>query len=93
MRGSLRVTDILRVSSRDEAFGCHTIMRRLTYRVPSLFLISINPYKDLGLYTPQIVAAYRKKRRDEAVPHIFATAERAWVQMGEERECQSILIT
>jgi len=58
-----------------------------------LFLISINPYKDLGLYTPQIVAAYRKKRRDEAAPHIFATAERAWVQMGEERECQSILIT
>ena len=33
------------------------------------------------------------KRRDESPPHIFAVAERAWVNMGEERENQSILIT
>lgn len=32
-------------------------------------------------------------RRDENPPHIFAVAERAWVNMGEERENQSILIT
>ena len=36
---------------------------------------------------------YRGKRRDENPPHIFAVAERAWVNMGEERENQSILIT
>jgi myosin protein heavy chain len=56
-------------------------------------LVAINPYTQLPLYTDAIVATYRNKRRDENAPHIFAIAERAWVNMGEERENQSILIT
>jgi len=59
----------------------------------SLFLISLNPYRSLPIYTSQIVAQYRTRRREENVPHIFAVAERAWQQIGEERESQSILIT
>ena len=58
-----------------------------------LFLISLNPYRPLPIYTPRIIAQYRNKRRDENPPHIFAVAERAWQQIGEERESQSILIT
>lgn len=59
----------------------------------SLFLISLNPYRSLPIYTSRIVAQYRTRRREENVPHIFAVAERAWQQIGEERESQSILIT
>ncbi|TXT15044.1 uncharacterized protein COLE_01237 [Cutaneotrichosporon oleaginosum] len=59
----------------------------------SLFLISLNPYRPLPIYTPKIIAQYRTKRREENPPHIFAIAERAWQQIGEERESQSILIT
>ncbi|TFY78541.1 hypothetical protein EWM64_g5472 [Hericium alpestre] len=58
-----------------------------------LFLVAINPYQTLPLYTDAIVQQYRNKRRDENPPHVFAIAERAWVNMGEERENQSILIT
>lgn len=58
-----------------------------------LFLVAINPYQTLPLYTDAIVQQYRSKRRDENPPHIFAVAERAWISMGEERENQSILIT
>jgi Myosin head (motor domain) len=58
-----------------------------------LFLVAINPYQSLPLYSDTIVQQYRNKRRDENPPHIFAVAERAWVNMGEERENQSILIT
>ena len=53
----------------------------------------MNPYRPLPIYTPRIVAQYRQKRREENPPHIFAVAERAWQQVGEERESQSILIT
>ena len=59
-----------------------------------LFLVAMNPYKQLpNLYSDKSVAQYRGRRRDENAPHIFAIAERAWVSMGEERENQSILIT
>lgn len=58
-----------------------------------LFLVAINPYQNLSLYSDAIIQQYRSKRRDENPPHIFAIAERAWINMGEERENQSILIT
>jgi myosin heavy chain 9/10/11/14 len=58
-----------------------------------LFLVAINPYTQLPLYTDAIIEQYRNKRRDDNGPHIFAIAEQAWVNMGEERENQSILIT
>lgn len=58
-----------------------------------LFLVAINPYQNLPLYSDSIIQQYRSHRRDENPPHIFAIAERAWVNMGEERENQSILIT
>ena len=58
-----------------------------------LFLVAINPYQNLPLYSDSIIQQYRSRRRDESPPHIFAIAERAWVNMGEERENQSILIT
>jgi myosin protein heavy chain len=58
-----------------------------------LFLVAINPYQTLPLYSDAIIHQYRGRRKVENPPHIFAIAERAWVNMGDERENQSILIT
>ncbi|KAH9925965.1 nonmuscle myosin heavy chain b [Fomitopsis serialis] len=70
-----------------------TFLNEASVTYSGLFLVAINPYQHLPLYSDAIVHQYRGKRRDENPPHIFAIAERAWINMGEERENQSILIT
>lgn len=92
-----RVDDIADLTFLNEASVVHNLRLRYgsgaIYTYSGLFLVAINPYQSLPLYTDAIVHQYRGKRRDENPPHIFAIAERAWVNMGEERENQSILIT
>ncbi|WVN90734.1 uncharacterized protein L203_105976 [Cryptococcus depauperatus CBS 7841] len=91
------VEDIADLTHLNEASVINNLRTRYTaggiYTYSGLFLISLNPYRPLPIYTPKIVAQYRGKRREENPPHIFAVAERAWQQIGEERESQSILIT
>ncbi|KAG8694294.1 hypothetical protein FRC08_008580, partial [Ceratobasidium sp. 394] len=92
-----RVDDIADLTFLNEASVVHNLRLRYgsgaIYTYSGLFLVAINPYTSLPLYTDAIVQQYRAKRRDENAPHIFGIAERAWVNMGEERENQSILIT
>lgn len=92
-----RVEDIADLTFLNEASVVHNLRLRYgsgaIYTYSGLFLVAINPYQNLPLYTDAIISQYRSKRRDENPPHIFAVAERAWVNMGEERENQSILIT
>ncbi|KAJ3931027.1 MAG: nonmuscle myosin heavy chain b [Lentinula lateritia] len=92
-----RVDDIADLTFLNEASVVHNLRLRFgsgaIYTYSGLFLVAVNPYQSLPLYSDAIVHQYRSKRRDENAPHIFAVAERAWVNMGEERENQSILIT
>ncbi|KAG8835466.1 hypothetical protein FRC17_003033 [Serendipita sp. 399] len=92
-----RVDDIADLTFLNEASVVHNLRLRYLsgaiYTYSGLFLVAINPYTQLPLYTDAIIEQYRNRRRDENAPHIFAIAERAWVSMGEERENQSILIT
>ncbi|KAF8657591.1 hypothetical protein AX16_002172 [Volvariella volvacea WC 439] len=92
-----RVEDIADLTFLNEASVVHNLRLRYgseaIYTYSGLFLVAINPYQSLPLYSDAIIQQYRGKRRDENPPHIFAVAERAWVNMGDERENQSILIT
>lgn len=43
--------------------------------------MAINPYKWLPVYQKEVMAAYQRKRRSEAPPHIFAVADSALQDM------------
>ena len=43
-----------------------------------LFCVTVNPYKWLPVYNPEVVAAYRGKKRQEAPPHIFSISDNAY---------------
>ncbi|XP_060945792.1 myosin-4-like [Limanda limanda] len=65
----------------------------MIYTYSGLFCVTVNPYKWLPVYNPEVVKAYRGKKRMEVPPHIFALSDNAYQSMLTDRENQSILIT
>jgi len=43
--------------------------------------VTVNPYKWLPVYSPEVVAAYKGKRRSDVPPHIYAIADNAYNDM------------
>ncbi|KAI8581228.1 hypothetical protein K450DRAFT_233726 [Umbelopsis ramanniana AG] len=92
-----QVEDVAELSFLNEPSVVHNLkMRYLAnniYTYSGLFLVAINPYKRLPIYTEDVVKMYKGKKRGEVQPHIFATADLAYYDMLQDRENQSILIT
>jgi hypothetical protein len=57
------------------------------------FLVAINPYFWLPIYSDFIVEYYKGKKRSDVAPHIFAVADSAYRAMMTDRMNQSMLIT
>ncbi|XP_078081481.1 myosin-4-like [Mustelus asterias] len=65
----------------------------MIYTYSGLFCVTVNPYKWLPVYNPEVVTGYRGKKRQETPPHIFSISDNAYQFMQTDRENQSILIT
>uniref|UniRef100_G1L4J7 Myosin heavy chain 13 n=1 Tax=Ailuropoda melanoleuca TaxID=9646 RepID=G1L4J7_AILME len=65
----------------------------MIYTYSGLFCVTVNPYKWLPVYNPEVVEGYRGKKRQEAPPHIFSISDNAYQFMLTDRDNQSILIT
>ncbi|KAL1275111.1 hypothetical protein QQF64_027925 [Cirrhinus molitorella] len=67
----------------------------MIYTYSGLFCATVNPYKWLPVYDPEVVAAYRGKKRMEAPPHIFSVSDNAYQFMltvavqGDKKKEQS----
>ncbi len=58
-----------------------------------LFLVTVNPYCPLPIYTNEYMKMYRGRSREDTKPHIYAMADGAFRSLVEEGENQSILVT
>lgn len=56
-------------------------------------LISVNPFEDLGIYTPATLAKYKGKNRLEVPPHVFAIAESMYYHLKSYGENQCVIIS
>lgn len=56
-------------------------------------LISVNPFRDLGIYTQEVLELYQGKNRLEVPPHVFAIAESMYYNMKAYDENQCVIIS
>lgn len=56
-------------------------------------LISVNPFRDLGIYTDETLQKYRGKNRLEVPPHVFGIAESSYYNMNAYHENQCVIIS
>ncbi|OAA34290.1 myosin-5 [Metarhizium rileyi] len=56
-------------------------------------LVSVNPFRDLGIYTDHVLESYKGKNRLEMPPHVFAIAESAYYNMKAYHDNQCVIIS
>lgn len=81
----------------NEASVVHNLHMRyqadLIYTYSGLFLVTINPYCPLQIYTNEYINMYKGRSREDTKPHIYAMADEAFRNLVDEGENQSILVT
>uniref|UniRef100_A0A8C6YHZ2 Myosin heavy chain 10 n=1 Tax=Naja naja TaxID=35670 RepID=A0A8C6YHZ2_NAJNA len=84
-----KVEDMAELTCLNEASVLHNLKDRyysgLIYTYSGLFCVVINPYKNLPIYSENIIEMYRGKKRHEMPPHIYAISESAYRCMLQDQ--------
>ncbi|KAI9801053.1 MAG: hypothetical protein M1833_002921 [Piccolia ochrophora] len=89
--------DMAELTHLNEASVVHNLHMRyqadLIYTYSGLFLVTVNPYCPLPIYTNEYINMYRGQSREDTKPHIYAMADEAFRNLVDEGQNQSILVT
>jgi len=92
-----KANDMAELTHLNEASVVHNLHMRyqsdLIYTYSGLFLVTVNPYCPLPIYTNEYVNMYKGRNREDTKPHIYAMADEAFRNLVDENENQSILVT
>ena len=92
-----KADDMAELTHLNEPSVVHNLRMRyqadLIYTYSGLFLVTVNPYRPLPIYTNEYMKMYRGRLREDTKPHIYAMADGAFRNLVEEGENQSILVT
>ncbi|KAK0637586.1 Myosin-10 [Lasiodiplodia hormozganensis] len=89
--------DMAELTHLNEPSVVHNLHMRyqadLIYTYSGLFLVTVNPYCPLPIYTRDYINMYKGRSREDTKPHIYAIADEAFRNLVDEGENQSILVT
>ncbi|KAL7795837.1 putative myosin type II heavy chain [Trichoderma ceciliae] len=92
-----KANDMAELTHLNEASVVHNLHTRyqsdLIYTYSGLFLVTVNPYCPLPIYSNDYINMYKGRSRDDTKPHIFAMADEAFRNLVGEGHNQSILVT
>ncbi|GAW21305.1 hypothetical protein ANO14919_108240 [Xylariales sp. No.14919] len=92
-----KANDMAELTHLNEASVVHNLHMRyqadLIYTYSGLFLVTVNPYCPLPIYTNEYISMYKGRSREDTKPHIFAMADAAFRNLVNEGDNQSILVT
>ncbi|KAG2382959.1 hypothetical protein C9374_004926 [Naegleria lovaniensis] len=91
------IEDMARLSHLNEPSVLFNLKKRYDndkiYTYSGLFLVAVNPYKNLPIYTDEVIKKHQGKRREDAEPHVFTVSDVAYRQMLQNQLNQSMLVT
>jgi myosin heavy chain 9/10/11/14 len=89
--------DMARLTHLNEAAVLHNLRFRYSkdniYTYSGLFLVAINPYKQLPIYTDEVVKRHQGRGREDVPPHVFTISDQAYRGMLNDKKNQSMLVT
>ena len=94
---SSAVDNLIKLNDLNEQALLHNLRIRfkedVIYTYVSTILISVNPFKLLPLYTPEILDKYKQQGSRDLPPHVYAIGDNAYRQMLSDAKSQSVVIS
>ncbi|SCU86854.1 LAME_0D07910g1_1 [Lachancea meyersii CBS 8951] len=92
-----RIDDMSELTHLNEPSVLYNLENRYAddtiYTYSGLFLVAINPYSNIRIYSQDYINLYHGSPKEDNKPHIFAIAEQAYQNLLSLKRDQSILVT